>query len=191
MSDKRSSYYNTLIFTIVAAVVSLLLLLLLFIQQMKQFLPFIITLEIGIFFVILWCITIIWLNAKDVKNKKENAISVKFDTCPDYFTKINENDKIMCKNMYPITSINGVQYKMVFYPADSTIVNDLTPVLQKPTNLHSFELNAIEKNNKFTTSKQRCAVLFDEKNDLTDDKSFKDYDKLPWTTMRSKCASLY
>lgn len=193
MSEKTSSYYNTLIFTIIAAIVSILLLLLLLIKKMKEFLPFIITLEIGIFFVIAWCIIIIWLNAKNDKDMLKNSISIKFDTCPDYFIKINENDKIICKNQYLYTAPNGSEYKMVIYPAvsDAVLTDTLTPKLITPTNLDSFELEALEKNNHLVTNKQKCGVLFDANTDTTMDKSFKYYDQLPWTTMRSKCASLY
>ena len=188
MTDKRTSYFNTLIFTIVAAIVSVLLLLLLLIKKMKQFAPFIITLEVGIFTVILWCVVIIWINAKDYDKRKNNATSVKFDKCPDYYLQVNESDKIMCKNQYLYTDQNGSKYKMVIYPvnANRSLPKNLTTTLQKPTNLDSFELSTIETSSDLKTSKDKCGVLYKDNTG-----KFKDYNNLPWNTMRSKCASLY
>lgn len=194
MTDKSRSYYNTLIFTIVAAIVSLLLLLLLLIKKMRQFLPFIITLEIGIFTVIVWCIVVIWVNSKSANDERENATTVKFDSCPDYFIKVNENDKIMCKNQYMYTDQNGVNYKMVIYPLGTgkELPTNLTSVIANPTNLDAFELTAIDKSTDLKSSKEKCAVLMKgvDKNSIKES-PFQYYNTLPWNTMQSKCASIY
>lgn len=185
MTDKRKSYYNTLIFTIISAILSVILLVLLMIRRMRQFLPFIITLLIGIFIMIIWCIIMIVYSSQEKDDRAKNATLIKFDSCPDYFIKDVSGTTVMCKNAYSYTGDDGNTKKMVFYPVNSSQIIRRTHVPNG--NLDMFELDALEKSNDIKTSKDKCGVIFNENNTG----SFSEYQHLPWTTVRAKCASLH
>lgn len=192
MNDsKKTSYYNTLIFTIVAGIISVLLLLTLMFKRLRQFLPFIITLEIGIFLIIAWCVTVIYLNEKDMEKKRNEATSIQFDKCPDYFVKTTEGDKLMCVNQYMYIDDKNNQYWMKIYPINESVT--LPSNLNSGTNLDAFPLMSLEQDSTLKSYKEKCSPLFNPSRPLNSQGQdpYLHYDKLPWTTMRGKCASLY
>ena len=59
---KIKSYFNTLIFTIISGIFSLVLIATLFFDMFKKYIPFIVTVEIGLFLIIGYCIYKIYNN---------------------------------------------------------------------------------------------------------------------------------
>jgi hypothetical protein len=201
MSDEKRkvSYFNTLIFTLAAGIVSILLLALLFFKGFKEYLPFIIALEVGIFSIIALCITQIMLNESYLNKLKQMAgYQMTFDKCPDYFTKRDSGDKEICSSDYIYKDKGNKNWIMKIYPED----NPLEPMRGSrplPVNLtldyrgdeqkyEKFPLHEIEKETSFKTYADKCKPLT---GDSQDPKLayLKGYNLVPWTTMNSKCAS--
>lgn len=201
MSDenRKVSYFNTLIFTIFAGIVSLILLVLLYFKGFNQYLPFIIALEVGLFGLILLCITQIILNELFLdKLKKNMAYTMEFNACPDYYTKRDNGTKEICSADYVYIDKNKKQWIMKIYPEDDP-KNPTLGVRPLP-NLASFEyrgdepkyekfpLNEIENEKTFKTYADKCGPLTKDSQDPSLS-YLKGYNLVPWTTMNSKCAS--
>ena len=197
--NRKVSYYNTLIFTIVAGVVSVLLLLLLVFKGAREYLPFIITLEVGIFSVIALCITQIIMNESALSKLKKAFLSqISFSTCPDYYTKRIVGDKEICANEYVFTNEQNKRLIMKVYPQDDKL-NPTKGMRPLPTT-HSYDykgdepkyekfpLTELESDKTLKTPSERCGPLFMSPTDPALE-YLKGYDLVPWTTMRSKCAS--
>lgn len=198
-NSKRVSYFNTLIFTIVSAIVSILLLLVLLVKDGDRFLPFVITLEIGIFSVIVVCIIQIVMNERLVNRLKAKAdAQISFNSCPDYFTKRDNDNREMCANEYIYVDEKNKKYIMKIYPDDdkqnkSGGSRPLPPshtfdYTGSEPKYEKFYLTEIENEKLLKTPGEKCAPLFNPPSDPNLN-YLKGYDVIQWTTMRSKCAS--
>lgn len=196
--SKKISYYNTLIFTIISAIVSVLLLLVLLLKSGRDYLPFIITLEIGIFSIITFCVIQIIMGERNSEKNKQNEISkISFNTCPDYYLKKYNGDKELCSNEY-IVKKGGINYIMKIYPADdpSNPTGGIRPLPSAHTfnyqgnevKYEKFHLSEIDNENRLKTMSDKCSVLYNEPSN-PELSYMKGYNLTPWTTMRSKCAS--
>lgn len=197
-ATRKTSYFNTLIFTILAGIISLILLVLLFFKNFKQYLPFIITLEIGIFSMIAWCIIQIYINEKLLNKLRKNLdYQISFNSCPDYFTKRLIGEQEICSNEYIYIDDKKQRRIMKVYPADdkSGAVSGMRPL---PATLsmdykgnekkwEKFPLNELENESSFKTYTQKCAPLFQAPSD-SKLKHLKGYDLVPWTNARSQCS---
>jgi hypothetical protein len=195
----KVSYFNTLIFTILAGILSLTLLILLYYKNFRDFLPFIITLEVGIFGLIIICIFQIIYNEIFLNKLKKNMQYVMdFNTCPDYYTKRDNGSHEICSADYIYIDKNKKRWIMKIYP-----VNDITNTLSGSRPLPStvsfdykgnepkyekFPLHEIENEKTLKTYSDKCGILFSDPNDPTL-AYLKGYNVIPWTTMNSKCAS--
>ena len=87
-NTNHASYYNVLVFTIITGIFSLILLLLLFLDEFNGFIKFVITVEICLFAIIVWCIYII---TKASKKKDLPNLVINYGDCPDYYIKNTDN----------------------------------------------------------------------------------------------------
>lgn len=195
MSDSKVSYFNTMIFTIITGIFSLLLLLVLLFQGGRQFLPLIITVEVGAFLIILVCIAQIIVNERRKnKNSGDLASFIKFVNCPDYYMKRFINEKEFCSNEH---SYVDPMTKEVFI-MKIIHVDEVTPLPQKhqaltndgiKSSVDKFHLTEIDNDKLFKTASDKCQVLFSAPASL-ELQDFSHYRFLPWTTMQSKCRGI-
>lgn len=192
-ATKKVSYYNTLIFTIISGLISLILLLLLYFVD-KTYMVGIIALEIGIFSVIITCIVQILLNEHMInKLKKSDNVTIKFDTCPDYYSRYQDtNSDTYCSNEFVYQDYNR-NYIIKIYPEDETppAVHDprsldviFTEGKVVPAATEKFYLDDIENRKGKRTNIEKCEPLFKESRDSH---MIKGYEKIPWTNIKSKC----
>jgi hypothetical protein len=195
MSDSKISFFNTLIFTIITGTFSLLLLLILLLKNGRQFLPFIITAEVGIFIIIAMCITQIIINEKRKEKTSGNwGDYIKFTQCPDYYIKRFTSEKEICSNehMY-IDPTSREVYTMKIYLSEPIpdIPKEHVPKYdEKNINvLDKFPLSDLDTNSNIKSAEEKCELLFGPP---TSDKlkSFEKYQYLPWLSMRSKCRAI-
>lgn len=198
MSDQKISYFNTLIFTIVTGVVSLCILGLLFFDFGKSMIYFIIAFEIGVFCLIAYCIYKIVTGAKKENTRKASYV-LRFNECPDYYTKRNIGGDVYCVSDYIVRDRNGEVYVSrvspvldrdgePLYPPKNITINDNSTVGQQP--FDKIKLSALEKDDKFPKNEDKCALIYNTPKDR-DAKfdSYREYSVLPWTYMRSRCES--
>lgn len=198
MSDQKISYFNTLIFTIVTGVVSLCILGLLFFDFGKSMIYFIIAFEIGVFCLIAYCIYKIVSGAKKETVRKSSYV-LRFNECPDYYTKRMIKDDTYCVSDYIVRDRNGEVYISRVSP---TVDRDGEP-LEPPKNItinatstvgersyDKIKLTALEKDDKFAKNDEKCSLVYNTPKDR-DSKydPYRDYSILPWTYMRSRCES--
>lgn len=199
-ATRKTSYFNTLIFTVIAGIVSIILLLLLLFKDFKKYLPFIVTLEVGIFAMIIWCIIQIYINEYALDKLRKNLdYQLSFSTCPDYFTKRLIGDKEICSNEYIYVDENNKKQLMKIYPIDdkSRPVSGMRPLPSTADSNYKgnekkwekFPLHELENEPSFKTYADKCSPLFQEPSDEKI-KYLKGYELVPWTNMRSQCASV-
>lgn len=186
---KYRSYKNLLKFTIISAIVSLVLLGLMFSSIMQPYLVFIITLEVGIFGIIVLCIYKIVNSDK----KKEKAY-VSFDQCPDYYVHYKTNKgNIICANQYIARDVDNNQYVMKLYPItdykgdklktpDSFYVSNGYDA-SKDEKYDKFLLKELESSTDLLKDTSFCDPLFNPYENAT----FKNYNVIPWTYAKSRC----
>ena len=177
---------------------SVCLLVLLLFKDFRKYLPFIITLEVGIFGVIATCITTIFVNESVLdKLKKQMGYQISFSDCPDYFTKRIIGDKEICSNDYVYFNEKRQPFIMKIYPADDK--SSPSGVHPLPTThvyeykgdepkWEKFPLSELESEQSFKDYSQKCAPLFSDPS-APNLLYLKGYNLVPWTTMRSKCAA--
>lgn len=195
-NPKELSYKNTLIFTIIAAIISILLLLVLLMKNGRQYLPFIVTLECGIFFIILMCITQIYINEQNVlkyMNSKDKIVT--FSKCPDYFTKRTIGDKEICSNEYIYFDDNKNKFILKIYPLSTTKTiafptNHITTYDSNapPKKYEKFPLNEIQTAADLSTVAEKCSVVTSPPGGKLS--AYDDYSLIPWTTMRARCETV-
>ena len=188
---KKTSYFNTLIFTIISGILSLALLTALFFDIFKQYIPFIITVEIGIFAIIIYSIYRIYTNEKrydQIKNDRNFAIN--FRQCPDYYVTKTIDDKTICSNEYIMENKYRKKEMIKIYPADVEGSTSYTfPSVHNPNFVNSanpqekFEIDSFAANPTLPTNQKKCEAVFGNNN------QFVHYSKLPWTSVKSRCNS--
>lgn len=196
MNNNKISYFNTLIFTIVSSIVSVILLLLLFLKGFRPYLPFFITIEIGIFTIIGLCIAMIVINEKRKNEDKAKALqNFTFNSCPDYYLQKNVGQDEICSNEYIIQDSNKKKYIMKIYPNSSDFPSSILPTVHSYEYLgtepkhEKFKLNELMGEKTLTTPAQKCGPLFTEPTD-TNLQYLKGYTAVPWITAWAKCDSL-
>uniref|UniRef100_A0A6C0BEE3 Uncharacterized protein n=1 Tax=viral metagenome TaxID=1070528 RepID=A0A6C0BEE3_9ZZZZ len=190
--SKSISYYNTLIFTIISGIISLLLLIALFFDIFKDYITFIITVEVGIFIIIGGCIWAIIANEQLIdKYKQAKNFNIDFTTCPDYFIQRNEGGKNICSNEY----ITEDEYKNKFltkiYPVDNIDKNEMYPLPK--LHVHSYvdstkpydkyDSSIIETATDLKETRDKCAAV------LGQNINYKLYSAMPWTSAIARCES--
>ena len=197
-NDSKVSYFNTLLFTIITGIVSLCILGLLFFEFGQKLIFFIIAFETGVFILIGYCIYKI-ISSEKKKNNKKDTYVVRFDECPDYYTRKDIDGKAWCFNEYISKDpSSGKTYIIKLTPAEINFVPQDVPTVITITNTKltndppysKFELKALENDEKLETYEDKCKLLF--KMPPAEDKYAKHmhYTYIPWTYAKSRCASL-
>ena len=194
-NQKKVSYFNTLIFTIITGVISLCILGLLFFEFGRAFIYFIVAFEIGVFILIGYCIYKIVAGAKKV-NKNAESYVLRFNECPDYFTKLTKSDgTIECVNKYLVKDRNGDVYLSTITPThfngdELSIPPSTTPDPTNPTIYEKIQLKQLEKDERFEKYQDKCNLVWNQPK-ANDQKAapYSGYSAVPWTYMRSRCES--
>lgn len=192
--NKKLSYKNTLIFTILAAVTSVVLIGFLAFQSFRDYIYFIVIVEVAIFAIIGYCIYRIVTYEKRLealRNQKRNTVA--FNECPDYYIKkFDVKGAPFCSNEYRVKDQQSNEYVMKVYPSSvetpSTIEKN-APVTNAPK-YEKFYLNEIPNTKDLVTSKEKCGVLFNEPTNPSL-LQLRGYTEIPWTYMRSRCDGFF
>lgn len=201
MADQQNiAYFNTLIFTIVTGIVSLAVLTLLFFEFGQNLIYFIVIFEVGVFILIGICIYTI-VSAERNKKKREEDILIKFDKCPDLYSKVSYSNENYCMNWYATNDVYGNQYVVRIYPLMDSQKNNITPVASFTSNDMSpstFTTNTYQvikpsqfaSETKFKSVSDRCQTLFTKPLPSFSNNAYDALSLVPWTYARSRCASL-
>ncbi len=209
---KQQSYFRTLVFTVMSAFVTLVLMaLLFFVPSTREFLTFIVTIVLGLFLIIIYCVVTIMKKEKqflDMSNP-ENYV-VKFDDCPDYFNKRYDeaSRKFYCSNEYivehPVDKSRQAIMKLMLYDENNTSIqfpnyhsneylNNQGGSVSKPIPSEKFYTDVFQ-DKSLTNTALKCSLVDDSSvREVVDDpiENRKEYKKLPWTSVRSRCNGLY
>jgi hypothetical protein len=209
---KQKSYFRTLVFTIIATLISFALIaVIIFVPQAKQYTSLIVTIEVGLFLITIYCIRQVILKEKQFQQLSDpKNYVVNFDDCPDYFNrKYDEaSRKFYCSNEYivqhPIDSAKQAIMKLMLYdPTDTTIqfpnyhsneyMNTQSGTPSKPIPSEKF-YPEVFLDKSLTDNIKRCNLVDDSNvievaNDPIENR--KEFKKLPWTSVRSRCNGLY
>lgn len=193
--DTKVSYFNTLIFTVITGIISLGVLCLLFFDIGKRFLYFIIAFEIGVFALIGFCLYVI-ISTEMAKKKNKIKYVVRFDECPDYYTKKVKDGKEYCINKYVVKDSRGNVFIAVISPAEiGNVPIDVPKTIstQESTSdplYTNFELRALENDQEIKTLEEKCKLMYTAP--PSDDKymAHMHYHFIPWTYAKSRCESV-
>lgn len=195
--DNKISYFNTLMFTIFTAIASLGILSFLLFDFGKKFLYFIIAFEVGVFILIGYCIYKIIKGDKKAKDTKTKYV-VRFDECPDYYSKKVINGDDYCFNEYLVRDDQGKPVLIKLTPAEkdgteispesSVTLNNTVPSID---NYNKFKLRRLESDEKISEFHNKCKLVFNKPNE-SDSKydNYLHYPDIPYTYIKSRCASL-
>lgn len=195
--DNKISYFNTLMFTIFTAIASLGVLSFLLFDFGKKFIYFIVAFEVGVFTLIGYCIYKIIKGDKKANDIKTKYV-VRFDECPDYYSRKVINGDDFCFNEYLVKDYQGNPVLIKISPAEidgitntpeaSTILNTTIP----PTDNYSkFKLHRLEADEKIADYSEKCKIVY-TKPSVSDSKydNYTHYPDIPYTYIKSRCASL-
>jgi hypothetical protein len=202
--SRRISYFRTLIFTITAAIFSLILCGLLYFKEVRDYLVFIVVLEIGIFSIIGYCIYAI-VNRERLMNelKDPSNYTISFDSCPDYYVKRYDavSKKHFCSNEYVVRDNINVSEKVIMKIVDEktalpTMHSDSymgsDPVRKVPTPPEpsdKFLLSAFY-NPLLKTNQDKCNIVDENMPEKPTD-VVQGFKALPWTSVKARCNGLY
>lgn len=211
-SLKQQSYFRTLVFTVMAALVSVMLMVLVFfVPQTRDYLALIITIQIGLFLIIAYCIRSVMNKEKDFDNMSnpDNYV-VKFDSCPDYFNRKLDavSKRFYCSNEYvvphPYDPSRQVIAKMMLHDPTNVAIqfpdnhsneymNTQGAVASKPLPSEKFYIDVLY-DKSLKTIADKCALVDESSvrevpNDPIENR--KEYKQLPWTSVRSRCNGLF
>ena len=185
-AEQRVAYFNTLVFTIISGIVSLGILIFMFFKPAAKLFPFLITVEVGIFLIIIITITQIIIAEKErdrYKNQKNFIIN--FATCPDYYVELNTGDKKICSNEYIVENEHKVQRIMKILPAADNYTFPPTHNSTYTTDSAQDKFNNLVIDNapELKDNLGKCAALFGR------DPAFIDYSHIPWSGVQARCDS--
>lgn len=193
--DTKVSYFNTLIFTVITGIISLGIMCLLFFDIGKRFLYFIIAFEIGIFAIIGFCLYVIISTERAKKNNKIKYV-VRFDECPDYYTKKIKDGKEFCINKYAVKDTKGNVFIAVITPAEiGNETVDVPKVIssQETTTdplYTNFELRALESDANIPNLEDKCKLMYNLPPNEDKYMPHVHYSFIPWTYAKSRCESV-
>jgi hypothetical protein len=183
-AEQRIAYFNTLVFTIISGIVSLGILIFMFFKPAAKLFPFLITVEIGIFLIIIVTITQIVLAEKE-KNKYKNQknFTINFTSCPDYYIERNVGDKKICSNEYIVQDKNKVNYIMKILPVEGSysFPDTHNPSYSTDSAHDKFDNLVIANSAALKDNAGKCAAIFG-RND-----SFIAYSQIPWSGVQARC----
>jgi hypothetical protein len=185
-AEQKIAYFNTLVFTIVSGIVSLGILIFMFFKPAAKLFPFLITVEVGIFLIIIVTITQIILAERERnKYKNQKNFTINFTSCPDYYIERNIGDKKICSNEYIVEDKNKVNYIMKILPAEGSysFPDTHNPSYSTDSAQDKFNNLVIANSSVLKDNAEKCAALFG-RND-----SFTAYSHIPWSGVQARCNS--
>ena len=195
--NKKTSYFNTLVFTIIAGIVSLCIMGLFFFDIGKEFMVFLIALEVGIFSIIAFTIFKIYKYEKDIQSKG-GALTMSFDECPDYYVKRDVGGKDYCFNEYHMQDVDGTNTIVKIQPLSiagtqvpmnqGTITASDSVDAQDPL-YAKFELRKLQNDITIPSSEQKCSLVYSVPRTSQYTATYSHIPDLPWTYARSRCQS--
>ena len=185
-------------FTIFTGIASLGVLSFLFFDFGKKFIYFIIAFEVGVFILIAYCIYKIIKGDKKNKDNKDKYV-VRFDECPDYYSKKIINGDDYCFNEYLVKDKVGKPVLIKISPHEmngTTLTPEKTTLLtniaeQSAPPYSKFKLHKLETDDNILKFEDKCKLLFNAPS--TSDPKYTDYlhyPYIPYTYAKSRCASL-
>ena len=192
-NDKKMSYFNTLMFTVITGIVSLCMLALLFFEFGKKFMVFIIAFEVGVFVLIAYCIIKIMMLEK--KKTAANFV-IKFDECPDYYSRKMIGGVEYCFNDYIVNDKQGKLHviRLTPYliggepqqvPKFITISDSVRAGTDKM--YEKFRLRELETDTSIPLLKDKCGLMFKLPPDDAKYDNHRHYNYIPWTYAKSRC----
>jgi hypothetical protein len=171
----------------------------------KEWLTFVVVVEIGIFSIIGYCIWLIVKREKAIESQRDpKNYSLKFDSCPDYYIKKFDDSvqKSYCSNEYAVVDKkNPLSQKLtmkLIQDGSSAPQNHSTTFITKDAATGSPKKP--EPWDKFFTDElydpviksdqERCDII-NPSVAAKDDKFAGKYKSLPWTYVRTRCDGLY
>lgn len=148
------------------------------------------------------------MNVEKKKKSNNQTFFVKFDKCPDYYSKVTTHDieggigKVdLCMNFFKGKSINGDPVYIRVYPlndVDDNVIKlpetfDLTTEMEQlaeNNDYRGYRTEDLDTSKSLKTSAEKCGVVF---NKPSSDLNIVEYDSmsiLPWTYARSRCQGL-
>jgi len=191
-TNKNRSYYNLLLFTIISALISLALIIGLYFKGLTEYLTFIITVIVGIFFIICWCIYSI-LRTEYLMNLRKDTLNytVSFDKCPDYYTQTRDsNGNITCLNNYSFTTPNGENYIIKIYPMTVSPSPNIYYNSANSSNIPKYESFPLKEISSTVSSYNDQCSIFSKNLSSTVPTNYIDYNNIPWTNIKSQCSLL-
>ena len=190
-TEQRIAYFNTLVFTIISGIISLGILIFMFFKPAAKLFPFLITVQIGIFLIIIISIYQI-VSAEKLKDKYKDTknFAINFSLCPDYYVERNINGTKVCSNEYIVEDDNRVKKIMKILPADDVQkgISYAFPMVHT-TNyttdsaIDKFKNTVIEIAPDLKDNADKCAAIYGRNNRYTD------YSRIPWTALTQRCDS--
>jgi hypothetical protein len=183
-AEQKVAYFNTLVFTIISGIVSLGILIFMFFKPAAKLFPFLITVEIGIFLIIIVTITQIILAEKERNRyKNQKNFTINFTSCPDYYIERNVGDKKICSNEYIVQDKNKVDYIMKILPVEGSysFPETHTPSYLTDSADDKFDNLVIANSTALKGNAEKCAALFG-RND-----AFTAYSHIPWSSVQARC----
>lgn len=199
-SPDKLSYINTLVFTIIAGIFSLAILVLLFFPIGKQFIVFIVALEIGIFCLIAYCIYKIATNESYLRRLRDSKnLVVNFDECADYYVRrTNKSGTQVCSNDYVMTDETNTKYVMKIWDASSSNIPLANSINDNKINYFGasnataadamnrrevYPLKELASASNLATFTDKCKPFF------YDVAGYSEYKTIPWSYAKSRCQS--
>lgn len=196
--ENKTSYFNTLVFTIIAAIVSLLLLLAMFFDMFKNYMTFIITVEVGIFLIIIFCLyQIISNESKFAKYKNASNFNIKFNECPDYYVRknVSENGKNvgLCSNEYIVQDAFKNKFIAKIYPDDNPATNEVYNMPAQHTSSYNstsgdridkFPSDVFDSALNLPTTAKKCAAVMGK------DANYIKYSRMPYVGLTARCENV-
>ena len=148
-TDAANLYFNTLVFTIISGIAVIVLLAFMLSDKkgiMKPYTPFLVTLQVGVVFVILYAMISVLINENKLNNKRKGLENRRAHllSCPDYWTLDEDGKgKRTCQNTYKIPDSNDKDFltmqgasSLDLAEYDMKKLSDICPKL-KPSQLNT------------------------------------------------------
>jgi hypothetical protein len=190
-TEQRIAYFNTLVFTIISGIISLGILIFMFFKPAAKLFPFLITVEVGIFFIIIISIFQI-ISAEKLKDKYKETknFAINYTLCPDYYVERNINGTKVCSNEYIVEDDNRVKYIMKILPGDDIDkgISYTFPMVHEPnyttdSAIDKFKNTIIDVAPDLKGNTEKCAAVYGRV------PKYADYSRIPWTALTQRCDS--
>lgn len=173
------NYLNTLIFCVVAKTITVLVLGLLIVKSIRKYAIFLLTIEVGLVFIIIYSMVKIARYDKRMSKESEKLrlSSINSISCPDYYVRgpsTTDPSTTVCKNEYATPDQRTV-YKFQFEPSVAGSNN--------------IDMNEIPIDELFRKQTLEGACSLVSNSTVVTGTGIKSvYEQVPWTDLHPKCS---